>query len=229
MNRNKRKEAALDTLDILKRGYFVNLQGEKISIVDYQNFSERNTKLYTPEELTELIEEENKESERYKTEFEVNRKTTLNSVRDEFKFNQNIACLNFASAKNPGGGFLGGSQAQEESLARATGLYTCQLKAEEYYNINRKIETSLYSDYMIYSPSVIILKDEDGNIDESLNYCSIITAPAVNAGAVNRNEPSNVSKIEPCMRRRINMVLEICKTREYEVLILGAWGWTSSL
>lgn len=34
-----------------------------------------------------------------------------------------LAILNFASAKNPGGGFLRGSQAQEECLARASTLY----------------------------------------------------------------------------------------------------------
>lgn len=36
-----------------------------------------------------------------------------------------VALLNFASAKNPGGGFLRGAKSQEEDLARCSALYVC--------------------------------------------------------------------------------------------------------
>ena len=45
--------------------------------------------------------------------------TTLAAAR---RLGGDVACLVFASAKNPGGGFRNDAQAQEESLARASAL-----------------------------------------------------------------------------------------------------------
>src|SRR5262249_7377875 len=60
-----------------------------------------------------------------------------------------VAALNFASAKNPGGGFLGGAKAQEEDLARCSALYACQLTARDYYDQNRACSSMLYTDNII--------------------------------------------------------------------------------
>ena len=98
-------------------------------------------------------------------------------------------CLNFASAKNPGGGLLSGSQTQEESLARSSGLYATLLPMTELYAYNRHLGTSLYSDYMIYSPDVPVFRSDSGLLLEVPYLASFITAPAVNAGAVEKNEP----------------------------------------
>lgn len=224
MKRSTRREIARDTLKILKNGYFTNKNEEEINISKAQRFAEANTILYTPDRLESLINSIPNAAGEFETSFEVNALTTLDSVRTEYAQEQKIICLNFASARNPGGGFLNGSQAQEESIARATGLYPCQLKAENYYKKNRLITTCLYTNHMIYSPKVPILKNEDGELLDTVNYCSVITAPAVNTGVVLRNEPENIDKIEPYMRKRIEMVLAICKENEYEVLVLGAWG-----
>ena len=48
--------------------------------------------------------------------------------------------------------------------------------------------------------------------------------PAVSAGAVRKNEPENVQRIEATMRRRIASVLAIAKKHEHRALVLGAWG-----
>ncbi len=224
MKRSTRREIARDTLQILEQGYYTNSKGKKVDITAIQQYAEEGTILYTPEALNTLVNKLLLEDTDYTTTFEVNDLTTLDAVRKVFKDDGNIICLNFASARNPGGGFLNGSQAQEESIARATGLYPCQLKAEAYYTKNRAFTSCLYTEHMIYTPSVPILKDEKGVLLENFSYCSVLTAPAVNSGAVQRNEPQNVHKIEPYMKRRIDRVLAICKYHEYDTLVLGAWG-----
>jgi hypothetical protein len=60
---------------------------------------------------------------------EVTNETSLAAAR---RMGPDAACLVFASAKNPGGGFLTGAQAQEESIARSSALHPCQVAAGEF-------------------------------------------------------------------------------------------------
>merc|ERR1712113_311861 len=66
--------------------------------------------------------------------------------------------LNFASARNPGGGFTTGAQAQEESIARSSGLYPCLTKYfDEFFIPSRRAPSGAYTHAMIYSPAVPVL------------------------------------------------------------------------
>ena len=56
----------------------------------------------------------------------------------------------FASAKNPGGGFGNGAQAQEESLAASSALYACQQAAGQFCTFHRHQQDPRYSDRIIY-------------------------------------------------------------------------------
>jgi len=58
-----------------------------------------------------------------------------------------IFVLNFASGRNPGGGFLRGAQAQEESIAKVSGLYPClETQHESFYMPNRRSHSPFYTD-----------------------------------------------------------------------------------
>lgn len=161
----------------------------------------------------------------FTTAYEVVNETTLDAARRlAAEMNLPVLCLNFASAKNPGGGFLGGAVAQEECIARASALYPCLLTAKEYYTFHRQLNTCLYSDHMIYSPQVPVIKDEEGALLDKPVYTSIITSPAVNAGVIRRNEPSKINQILPVMEKRIKKLLALALHSQRNVLVLGAWG-----
>src|SRR5688572_5351076 len=78
--------------------------------------------------------------------------TTVEALRrlDGARAGAHLACLNFASAKNPGGGFLGGAHAQEESLARSSGLYPCLLGQPAHYRAGRSAPSALYRDVALF-------------------------------------------------------------------------------
>ncbi|MAX81710.1 MAG: TIGR02452 family protein [Crocinitomicaceae bacterium] len=224
-NREYRKQLAEETLQILDKGFYTSVSGKKIDISQLQHKAEQFTKVYTPEESDELLKQLPYTTADFETNISVTNQATLDAVRMLIaEGHEDVLCLNFASAKNPGGGFLGGSQAQEESIARSTGLYNCQIKTQGYYETNRKHKSCMYTDYMIYSPFVPIIKDEDGNNLNQQMHCAIITAPAVNKGVVKHREPGRLQDVEQVMKRRIRKVLAIARTNNHKTLVLGAWG-----
>ncbi len=224
-NRHTNKSIAEDTLKVLDCGYYVTPYGKRIDISTAQEFAENNTILYTPEDSDRLIRKRISQPLDTPTDISVTDETTLNAVRRLIKEGYtDCVCLNFASAKNPGGGFLGGSQAQEESIARATGLYYCLLQAKPYYYKNQNFKSFFYTDNIIYSPGVPIIKDEEGNFLDELMTTAIITAPAVNAGVVKQREAERTDEIEPAMKRRIEKVLTIALANKHSCIVLGAWG-----
>ena len=135
-----------------------------------------------------------------------------------------VGCLNFASAKNPGGGFLGGAQAQEETLARSSGLYPCQLTVPEHYERNRANHSCIYLDLAIYSPLVPFFRDDNGAWLDRPVLASVITCAAPNAGALRQQKKHDAERIETALRRRARLVLAIAAHYGIERLVLGAWG-----
>ena len=227
-NRSQRAKVAEDTLRILKKGYYTNHAGEFVTIASLLAHAKESSRLYRPEDFHQMaaLRDETDQQRCVHTMFEVTNETTLHAahrlVND--KLGDRVLCLNFASARNPGGGFLKGSQAQEESLARASGLYPCIAQMTEYYETNRRQRSGFYMDYMIYSPDVPIFRDDDATLLERPYIAGILTAPAVNRGAVTRNEPHRLSQIKEVMSQRIEKILFVCAHHHHTTLVLGAWG-----
>lgn len=222
--KNNLRQIAEDTLEILENGYFKTPAGEVVSIAEQYRVALENTVVYSPSLSDELIGR-HQPSATGDTTIEVTKESSLSAIfRLLAEGRKDVLCLNFASAKNPGGGFLGGAQAQEESIARSSGLYPCQLGATAYYEANRHTKSCFYTDYMIYSPCVPIIKRDDGTAVDGLMTAAIITAPAVNTGVVKQREANRLHEIEIVMKRRMEKVLAIALAHGHKTIILGAWG-----
>ncbi|MEV0182357.1 TIGR02452 family protein [Streptomyces sp. NPDC050625] len=135
-----------------------------------------------------------------------------------------VAVLNFASARNPGGGYLRGAQAQEEALCRASALYTCLLRAPEFYEHHRAHRDPFYTDRVIHSPAVPVFRDDRGRLLDEPYTAGFLTCPAPNAGVVLRTVPERASDLPRALAVRAERVLETAAAHGYRRLVLGAWG-----
>ena len=131
--------------------------------------------------------------------------------------------LNFASAKNPGGGFLGGAIAQEETLARSSALYAC-LEGRSMYEHHRAQRSPLYTSWVIHSPAVPVFRTDAGELLEEPWLASFLTCAAVNAGVARERDASVAARIPSVMRERTERVLAVAEAMGERALVLGAWG-----
>jgi len=140
---------------------------------------------------------------------------------------ENPFVLNFASAKNVGGGWRKGAVAQEEAICRCSALDPClQQFMGEFYEFHRKQKNLMYSHRMIYSPQVPVFRNDFLELTAPI-LCSFLTSPAVNKSNYmkrQRNKRKAEKEVSDTMRERIRRVLEIAAQNGHKDLILGAWG-----
>ena len=217
MNRKVRAAVALDTVRIVDQGRYVSPSGADVSIGDAMARAAAGTLTIAPDDLVPT-----KVGVR-STRVEVVNETSLEGAMALLESGHQVAVLNFASAKNPGGGFLSGSQAQEESLARSSGLVRL-LESSPMYAVNRAQKDPFYTDHVIYTPSVPVFRTDAGTLLESPALLAFVTAPAVNAGVVAARTPDRTPEIATVMQRRVERVLGVLAARNHLAIVLGAWG-----
>ncbi|MCI0456238.1 MAG: TIGR02452 family protein [Gemmataceae bacterium] len=226
MNRSTRMTLARQTVEIGQRGSYALPDGRSVEIGPLVQSCLAATRFYPPEQPEQLRQEVLAcPAPHPATVIEVRNETTLAGIARLLAEGCGpVAALNFASAKNPGGGFLNGSQAQEESLARSSALYASLLRAPEYYERHRASPSCLYSDSMILSPNCPIFRADEGELLEQPLAATFITSPAPNAGAIARNTPREVPLIPAALRKRAEYVLALAAHHKHGTLVLGAWG-----
>jgi uncharacterized protein (TIGR02452 family) len=223
---------AKETLAIVERGGYQSGGGKAVALRAEIDRAVSGTALYRPEELDILLSERlgtrgEGRSDGSAPRIEVSEETTAAAARRLLTRagEARVCALNFASARNPGGGFLGGAKAQEEDLARCSALYTCLLTQREYYDVNRATSSLLYTDHIIYAPEVPFFRDDRLELIDEPFFPSIITAPAPNAGQFLRHEGGRArGRVREALERRAAKVLAVAADQGHRCLVLGAWG-----
>ena len=146
------------------------------------------------------------------------------------------AVLNFASATNPGGGVEKGASAQEECLCRVSTLYPCladQKMRASFYTPHRKNGNTLHNDDIIYTPKVLIIKDDDHNMLATPFLVDVISCAAPNLrekpnNAYNSGDGNKVqisdNELLALHEKRARKIFASAIANGVEVLILGAFG-----
>lgn len=137
---------------------------------------------------------------------------------------EHLAVLNFASARNPGGGYLRGAKAQEEDLCRTALLYQCLLEAPDYYAAHRASADLGYSHRVIFSPYVPVIRDGSRALLGRPYEVSFLTSPAPNAGQLALHSPGKKVDVRDILTERARRVLGVAAHHGVRELVLGAWG-----
>lgn len=208
---------ARETIEILDRGHYDLPDGGEVRLAEDIARAVAGTRLYLPGDELPAANDPDTATPR----IEVTPETTLAAAR---RLGGDVACLVFASAKSPGGGFRTGAQAQEESLARASALYACQRAVPEFYEFHRRQRDLLYSDRIIYSPAVPVFRDDDGVLLARPYPVSFLTAAAPNLGAIATNQPDAADAVPAALAARAARVLQVAAAHGHRRIVLGAWG-----
>ncbi|SEU10175.1 TIGR02452 family protein [Paenibacillus sp. NFR01] len=219
-----RKEIAEDTVKIQRQGFYDYKESRK-EFAALQKHSEDHSELITPAQGADLVRNLAGLPRQPQTAAcTVGTEATVKAILDfALAGKERVGVLNFASAKNPGGGFLNGAMAQEESLAASSGLYDTQLRHEGYYQANRANPSMMYTDHAIYSPDVVFFRNERFELIPQPVTASVLTLPAVNYGQVQLKGEST-RQAERVMKDRMRLALAIFAHKGDKNLILGAYG-----
>jgi uncharacterized protein (TIGR02452 family) len=134
-----------------------------------------------------------------------------------------VALLNYANGTTPGGSYLGGSRAQEESLCRCSALYRCLTseRAKPFYDDNIALKSEMSLGNLIVSDDVPFFRDEDLNLLEDPFVTTVITGAAPRVVGLKLDERSLLPAI---FARRTRYVFAAAADAKCDAVIVGPWG-----
>ena len=195
---------------------------EDCDLVSSINNSKKNEELILSDSILPV------ETQRFnkKCDVIVSNKRTLEAASNYKE--KRVTVLNFASFRNPGGGVLNGSSAQEESLCRISTLYMNLIDEgifNSFYKPHRNCNSYFYNDDAIYTPSVTVFKSDDSKmelLDKNKWYSvDVLTIAAPNLRNIYNYDRKELTSI---LEKRIRRIYSILKYKKTDIAILGAFG-----
>ncbi|AUG78864.1 hypothetical protein CFP65_4103 [Kitasatospora sp. MMS16-BH015] len=216
---NRLQNVAASNEEIAARGSYQAPSGAEVEIAAALAAARAGTVSYGPEE------EYPAGAGPYGGRIEVTAEGSMTAARRLVEAGgRHVGVLNFASARNPGGGYLRGSKAQEEDLCRSALLYHCLLAAPDYYEAHRASTDLRYSHRVIFSPAVPVIRDDHRELLERPYPVSFLTSPAPNAGQLALRSEGRPVDVRAELVERAGRVLAVAERHGVRELVLGAWG-----
>jgi len=222
---DKRQEMRQKCAEIFKDTYY-QCENNKTLIESIEK-SKKFTKLYL-EGNKFILDKTTIKSEDYNIIITADR--TLDAVYKYYiskNIKGKIGILNFASAKNPGGGVFSGARTQEESLCRASTLYPClntEFLQDNYYSYHKNIKKD-YSDRVIYIPDVIVFKSDNDVFSQTLEENKWYKIDVISCAAHNQKAYKlEYEKLKQLNYNRLKGIIECAVENNVDNLILGAFG-----
>jgi len=150
------------------------------------------------------------------------------------KTGYNPCVLNMASGKNPGGGVLNGSGAQEENIFRRSNLFASLYQFANYatqYGIEKNRKQYPLDSVCggIYSQNITVFRSSENSGYALLDtpfQVSVVSVPAINRPELLKtNEYLRIVEhlIEPT-KEKMRTILRIAGKYEHKALVLSAFG-----
>jgi len=246
---------AADTLAAVECGSYTDSDGNTHTVHDFSK-TPSATDYYPPDSSLSswATSPAPSSADDYTTELVLCKSSALEGVQYCAPLARKIGVLNFASAMRPGGGFISGASAQEESIARSSNLYSSLMtpQAQRFYAVHKtEKKNKYYTHAMIYTRGVQLFRSDAGGWMPP-SIVDILTSAAVNAGVVRKREggdnangegggikayfkPVNATPqtaptkdvekaIEDVMRERMGRVLYLFEKEGMQDLVLGSFG-----
>ena len=215
-----------ETVSLVNQGYYVDGKGKKIIFPTNNNCPIIESKYYAKE-----IKTLNVNASSQKTSIVVENTDCLLAGLRLQKDGFNVAVLNMASRRTPGGGVISGAGAQEENLFRRSNLFQSMYQYAPYahkYGVQpSRHQYPLDRDFGgVYTKDATVFRDTEDNEYALLSepyQMAFISVPGMNRPDLTGNGMIALHLVEP-IKNKIRTIFRIGLENGHNALVLGALG-----